>query len=121
MGENRSGIEELAFKAAELEAAMLDAGFHLAFADPEASRDLGYRARYVRGKSTLFPHLNASLEYYLASKAFSLKISTSDESNNKLYHLLAKNHRGDLKDLLDRYFASVRRGEPFRAADAGAV
>jgi hypothetical protein len=112
MESNRTGTEELAFKTIELAAALNDAGFLLAYSDPEASRDFGYRARFIRGKSTLFPLLNASLEYYLASKAFSLKISTSDELENKVYYFLAKNYRGDLKELLGRYFDSVRRGVP---------
>jgi hypothetical protein len=112
METKRTGTEELAFKAAELETAMNDAGFLLAYADPEASRDFGYRARYIRGKTTLFPHLNANLEYYIASKAFSLKISASDELENKIYYFLAKNYRGGIKELLDRYFDSVRRGVP---------
>ena len=114
MTTNRTGTEELAFKAAELDAALQGAGFLLAFSDPEASRDFGYRARYIRSRSTLFPLLNASLEYYLASKAFSLKISPSDDQERAVYSFLAKNHRGDIKDLLDRYFESVRRGTPFR-------
>jgi|OpeIllAssembly_1097287.scaffolds.fasta_scaffold271226_2 hypothetical protein len=114
MGTNRTGTEELVFKTAEIDNALQDAGFLLAYADPEASRDFGYRARYIRGKSTLFPLLNASLEYYLASKAFSLKISPSDDRERAIYSFLAKNYRGDLKELLDRYFDSVRRGEPFK-------
>ena len=113
MGTNRSGAEELAFKTAEIDAALRDAGFHLAYSDPEAPRDLGYRARYVRGKSTLFPLLNASVEYYLASKAFSLKISPFDDKARAVYSFLAKNHRGDLKELLERYFDAVGRGVPF--------
>jgi hypothetical protein len=113
METNRPGTEELAFKTAELDAALNDAGFLLAYSDPEASRDFGYRARYIRGKSTLFPLLNASLEYYLASKAFSLKISASDEAGSEVYYFFTKNCRSGLKELLDRYFASVRRGVPF--------
>lgn len=104
--------EELAFKTVELDAAMLDAGFHLAFSDPEASRDLGYRARYIRSKSTMYPLLNASLEYYHAVKAFSLKISTTDEQQSKTYEFLAKNYGGDIKELLNRYFSTVRKGVP---------
>jgi hypothetical protein len=114
MAENRTGTEELAFKTAEMDAALHGAGFLLAYADPEAYRDFGYRARYIRAKSTLFPLLNASLEYYLASKAFSLKISPSDSGENALYLFLAKNCRGDLKELLERYFDAVRRGVPFK-------
>jgi hypothetical protein len=114
MDMKRSGTEVLAFKTAELDSALNDAGFVLAYSDPEASRDFGYRARYIRGKSTLFPLLNANLEYYIASKAFSLKISATDELENRVYYFVAKNYRGDIKELLDRYFASVRRGEPFK-------
>lgn len=119
MGENRSGAEELAFKTAELDAALRGAGFLLAYSDPEAPRDLGYRARYVRGGSTLFPLLNASIEYYLASKAFSLKISPSDDKAGAVYTFLAKNHRGGLKELLERYFDAVRRGVPFEPEKTG--
>jgi hypothetical protein len=112
METNRTGTEELAFKTAELDAALHDAGFLLAYSDPEASRDFGYRARYIRGKSTLFPLLNASIEYYLASKAFSLKISASDEAGSVVYNFLTKNYCRGLKELLDKYFDSVRRGVP---------
>lgn len=104
--------EELAFKTAQLDAAMREAGFHLAFSDPEASRDRGYRARYIRSKSTMHPLLNASLEYYIAVKAFSLKISTTDEQQSGTYELLAKNYGGDIKGLLNSYFSSVRKGVP---------
>jgi len=114
METKRPGTEELAFKTAALDAAMNDAGFLLAYSDPQASRDFGYRARYIRGKSTLFPLLNANLEYYIASKAFSLKISTTDELENQTYYFVAKNYRGDIRELLDRYFDSVRRGVPFK-------
>lgn len=106
--------EELAFKAAELDAAMQEAGFHLAFSDPEASRDLGFRARYIRSKSTMHPLLNANLEYYHAVKAFSLKISTSDEQQSRTYEFLAKNFGGDIKDLLNSYFSTVRKGAPLK-------
>jgi hypothetical protein len=102
METRRSSIEELVFRTARLDAAMQDAGFHLAFSDPEASRDFGYRARYVRGKSSLFPLLHASLEYYLASQAYSLKISAGDDSDSRIYACLVKNYRGDLKGLLER-------------------
>jgi len=106
--------EELAFKTAELDAAMREAGFHLAFADPEASRDFGYRAQYLRSKSTMHPLLNANLEYYHAVKAFSLKISTTDERQSKTYVFLAKNYRGNIKELLNTYFDSVRKGVPLK-------
>ena len=104
--------EKLAFKAAELDAALQEAGFHLAFSDPEASRDLGYRARYIRSKSTMHPLLNANLEYYHAVKAFSLKISTTDEQQSKTYEFLAKNYGGDIRELLSSYFSTVRKGAP---------
>jgi len=106
--------EELAFKTVELDAAMQEAGFHLAFSDPEAARDFGYRARYIRSKSTMHPLLNANLEYYHAVKAFSLKISTTDEQQSKTYALLAKNHGGDIKELLNSYFSAVRKGVPLK-------
>jgi len=105
---------ELPFKAAELDAAMQEAGFHLAFADPEAPRDFGYRARYIRSKSTMHPLLYANLEYYHAVKAFSLKISTTDEQQGKAYELLAKNYGGDIKELLSSYFSSARKGIPLK-------
>jgi len=105
---------ELAFKAAELDAAMQEAGFHLAFSDPEAARDFGYRARYIRSRSTLHPLLNASLEYYHAVKAFSLKISTTDEMKSATYAFLAKNYGGGIKELLSGYFSAVRKGVPFK-------
>ena len=111
---HRTSSEELVFKTAEMDNALLEAGFLLAYADPEAARDFGYRARYMRGKSTLFPLLNANLEYYLASKAFSLKISPSDDKDVAIYTFFAKNYRGDLKELLEQYFESVRRGTPFK-------
>ncbi|MHB8844392.1 MAG: hypothetical protein ACYC7L_06540 [Nitrospirota bacterium] len=113
MDAKRSSSEELVFRTAQLDAAMQEAGFHLAFSDPEASRDFGYRARYVRGRSTLFPLLHASLEYYLASRSYSLKISAGgDGDDNRTYACLVKNYRGDLKDLLEQYFDSMRRGVP---------
>ncbi len=117
MEAKRTGTEDLAFKTAELDNALEGAGFHLAYSDPEASRDFGYRARYIRGKSTLFPLLNASLEYYLAGKSYSLKISASDELENETYYCLVKNYRGDIKELLERYFDSVRRGKPLKLAE----
>ena len=113
----RTSSEEIAFKTAEMNAILQEAGFLLAYADPEAARDFGYRARYIRSKSTFFPLLNASLEYYLASKAYSLKISPSDDKDGAIYAFLAKNYRGDLKELLEHYFESVRRGTPFKLAE----
>ena len=118
MSSNRNVSEELAFKAAQLDAALQEAGFHLAYADPEAARDFAYRARYLRGKSTLFPLLNASLEYYHATGNFSLKISASDEWENRTYACLMKNQRGDIRGLLEAYFSSVRRGIPFTTDEA---
>jgi len=109
-----TGIEDLAFKTAALDAAMQEAGFHLAFSDPEATRDLGYRARYIRSKSTMHPLLNANLEYYHAVKSFSLKISTTDEQQSRTYEFLAKNYGGDIKDLLNSYFSAVRKGVPLK-------
>jgi 4-hydroxyphenylpyruvate dioxygenase-like putative hemolysin len=114
MEKTGTGIEELAFKTAELDAAMREAGFHLAFSDPEAMRDLGYRARYIRSKSTMHPLLNANLEYYHAVKAFSLKISTTDEQQSRTYEFLAKNHGGDIKELLNSYFSAMRKGLPLK-------
>ena len=110
-------FEELALKTVELEAAMQEAGFHLAFSDPEAVRDFGYRARYIRSRSTMHPLLNANLEYYLAVKAFSLKISTTDEQQTKTYEFLAKNYRGDIKELLTSYFSAVRKGAPLKVEE----
>ena len=112
MDAKRSSSEELVFRTAQLDAAMQEAGFHLAFSDPEASRDFGYRARYVRGRSTLFPLLHASLEYYLASRSYSLKINAGGDGDNHTYACLVKNYQGDLKGLLEQYFDSVRRGVP---------
>lgn len=113
MEKNRTGSEEMAFKTAELDGAMQEAGFLLAYSDPEAPRDFGYRARYIRSRSTLFPLLNATLEYYLASKAFSLKIAPSEDGDARTYTFLIKGQQGSLKELLEQYFASVRRGVPF--------
>ncbi len=121
MDETRTSGEELAFKTAELDLALTQAGFDLALADPAASRDFSYRARYFRPKSTLFPKLQASLEYYLATKSFSLKITVDDpamdSSRAKVYHCLVKNYRGSLKELLNRYFASIRKGVPLAPDD----
>ena len=113
MQSNRTVSEELAFKAAELDAALQEAGFHLAYTDPEAARDFAYRARYLRGKSTLFPLLTASLEYYHATRTSSLKITASEEWENRTYACLVKNFGGDMKELLENYFSAVRRGVPF--------
>jgi len=114
---NRTVVEELAFKTAELDAALQEAGFALVFSDPEAARDFSYRARYLRTKSTLYPALHAMIEYYSATKAYSLKLSASDDAENKVYLFLIKNYRGDLKKLLEHYYASVRRGVPFKPED----
>ncbi len=122
MDQKRTSGEELAFKTAELDMALTQAGFDLAHSDPAASRDFSYRARYFRRKSTLFPKLQASLEYYLATKSFSLKITVDDPhldaDRAKVYHCLVKNYRGGLKELLDRYFASVRKGVPLTTGDS---
>ncbi len=116
MEQKRTTGEDLAFKAAELDLALKQAGFDLALADPTASRDFSYRARYLRRKSTLFPRLRANLEYYLATKSFSLKIdaddTATDPSQEKIYYCLVKNYQGSLRELLDRYFDSIRRGVP---------
>jgi hypothetical protein len=109
--------ETLAFKIAELDAAMQEAGFHLAFSDPEAARDFGYRARYIRSKSTMHPLLNANLEYYIAVKAFNLKISTTDEQQSKTYEFFAKNYGGDIKELISNYFSTVRKGVPLKTEE----
>lgn len=114
MDKTGTASEKLAFKTAELDAAMREAGFHLAFSDPEAARDFGYRARYIRSKSTMHPLLNANLEYYHAVKAFSLKISTTDEQQVRTYEFLAKNCGGDIKELLNSYFSAVRKGVPLK-------
>jgi hypothetical protein len=113
----RTGLEELIFKTAELDAILQEAGFRPMMVDPEASRDFSYRARYLRNKGALYPRLHANLEYYLATQAFSLRISAEGMPDEKTYFLLVKNHKGDLKELLDRYFESVRRNEPFQTLE----
>jgi len=116
MERTRTTIEELAFKIAELDLALRQAGFDLVLADPAASRDFSYRGTYMRRKSTLFPRLQANLEYYLATKSFSLKIIADDPSIDpsaaKPYYCLVKSYKGSLKELLDRYFESMRKGVP---------
>lgn len=112
MQKQRSANEDLAFKAAELDAAMLEAGFKLAHEDPDAARDFSYRARYIRSKSTYYPTLQAYLEYYSAVRAYSIKISTTDEAASPTYQLIVKNHAGSLKELLAEYFLAVRKGIP---------
>lgn len=112
-----SAIEELAFKTAELDAAMTDAGFHLAHTDGDAARDFSYRARYIRSRSTYHPLLQAYLEYYSAVRAYSLKISTTDEQAAATYALIVKNRRGSLRDLLAEYFNAVRKGIPLLVED----
>jgi hypothetical protein len=122
MERTRSTVEELAFKTAELDEALRKAGFDLALADPSASRDFSYRARYLRGKSTFFPRLQANLEYYLATRSFSLKISADSPSagveDMSAYSCLVKNYRGSLQELLERYFDSIRRGVPFMLGES---
>ncbi len=110
--QHRTAGEELAFKEAELNAAMTEAGFDLAHRDPEAARDLSFRARYIRSKSTFHPCLQAYLEYYSAVHAFSLKITTTDAMTGATYSLVVKNHKGSLKDLLADYFEATRKGVP---------
>ena len=122
MEQTRTTVEELAFKTAELDLALKQAGFELALADPTASRDFSYRARYMRRKSTLFPRLQANLEYYLATKSFSLRISADDpsvdQSKTGSYYCLVKNYKGSLKELLERYLDSIRRGAPLMLGDS---
>jgi hypothetical protein len=113
MDQNRSPAEELVFKIAELDAAMKEAGFELALNDPEAARDLSYRARYLRFRSTLYPRLQANLEYYLANRSYSLRIASDEGTDAKLYYFLVKNYKGSLRELLDGYFNAMRRGIPF--------
>jgi len=84
-GNEQTVTEELAFKTAEMDAALNDAGFLLAYSDPKRRGTSGIGRGISAGKTTLFPLLNANLEYYLASKAFSLKISPSDAQENKVY------------------------------------
>lgn len=113
MDQQRMPAEELARKTAELDTAMKNAGFELALSDPQAARDLSYRARYLRFKSTMYPRLQASLEYYLANHSYSIRISADEGPDSKLYYFLVKNYKGELKELLDGYFNSLRRGIPF--------
>ncbi|MDH4162963.1 MAG: hypothetical protein OEW15_09785 [Nitrospirota bacterium] len=106
----RTPVEELVFTVAGFEAIMGEAGFALGQSDPQAIRDLSYRARYLRMSSGPEPRLYAYLEYYLAARAFSLKISPAPEDGNEPYRFLVKNHKGSLKELLEGYFAAVRNG-----------
>ncbi|MDA8098232.1 MAG: hypothetical protein M0042_01245 [Nitrospiraceae bacterium] len=108
----RTPIEELSFKSAALDAAMQEAGFQLALNDPDASRDMSFRARYVRPKGALFPRLQANLEYYLATHSFSLRINADGKDAGPAAYLLVKNYTGDLKSLLEMYFDALRRGVP---------
>ena len=62
----------------------------------------------------MHPLLHANLEYYQAVKAFSLKISTADEQQSRTYAFLAKNYRGDIRELLNSYFSTVRKGVPLK-------
>jgi len=115
MGQNtRSPLEELTITSATLEIIMQDAGFQPIMVDPEAARDFSYRARFLRNKGELFPRLHANLEYYLVTQAYSLRISAEGLPDEKTYFLLVKNHKGDLKELLEGYFDSVRQGMPYR-------
>jgi hypothetical protein len=91
---------------------MTRAGFQLVQSDPDAARDFAYRARYYRSKSGPHPALHAYLEYYSAIKAYSLKITTTDTERSGTYAFIVKNHQGDLRDLLDRYFGSMDKGVP---------
>lgn len=117
MQQNRTASEELAFRAAELDAAMTEAGFKLAFSDPDAARDISFRARYIRSRSTFHPQLQAYIEYYSAARSYSLKISTTDELMSATYGFIVKNHTGSLKELLEQYFSEARRGKPLKAED----
>jgi len=117
MDQHRTPVEELALKTAELDAAMKQAGFELALNDPDAARDLSYRARYLRFKSLLYPRLQANLEYYLANRSYSLRISADEGPDTKLYYFLVKSYKGSLKELLDRYFDSLRKGVPLMIGD----
>jgi hypothetical protein len=110
----RTALEELTITAAELEISMQDCGFQPIIVDPEATRDFSYRARFLRNKGALFPRLHANLEYYLATRSYSLRISAEGNPDEKIYFFLVKSHKGDLKELLDGYFESVRQGSPFR-------
>lgn len=114
----RPPLEELVFRTAELEASLQNAGFQQMIVDPEASRDFSFRARYLRNKAADLPRLYANLEYYLATQAYSLRISAEGVPDEKTYRLLVKNHKGDLKDLLDRYLDAVRQGMPLQIEEA---
>jgi hypothetical protein len=109
----RTALEELTFRTAELDAVLQATGFQPMIVDPEASRDFSYRARYLRNKGALLPRLHANFEYYLATQAYSLRLSADGVPDEQTYFFIVKNHKGDLKDLLERYLASVRRGVPF--------
>lgn len=114
MDNRRTAAEELAFRAAELDNVLRAAGFHVVFTEPEAARDFSYRARYLRPGADSLPPLSAYLEYYVATKAYSLKIDSTDDRDRKTFRILVKNHQGDLQDLLKRYFASVAKGLPLK-------
>jgi len=119
MGTNRTGTEELVFKTGEIDNALQDAGFLLAYADPEASRDFGYRARYIRGKSTPVPPAEREPRNTISrSKAFSLKDQPLDEPGAERSTRSSEEYRGDLQGAFcDRYFDSVR--EESRVSQAG--
>ncbi len=108
-----SGIEQLAFEADKLNTSMIKAGFFLARYDDESWKDMAYRADYVRSKTTLFPTIYAKIEYYLATKSYNLKLSATDESDQKIFNSLIKNCNQDLDKLLNDYFMSTRRGVKF--------
>lgn len=109
MEQKRTPLEELVFAVAQLEAVMLAEGFALGQSDPQAFRDLSYRARFLRKSGERFPRLDAYLEYYLATRSFSLRIRPEPEEGNGRYGFLVKNHRGSLGDLLRGYFDSAAK------------
>lgn len=112
-----SGIEQLAFEADKLNTSMIKAGFFLARYDDTSLKDMAYRADYIRSKTTLFPTLHVKFEYYLATRAYNLKISATSESDEKIFNCLIKNSKDDLDNLLNDYFMSTRRGVKFNPAE----
>lgn len=109
MEEKRTPVEELVFTVARFEAIMNEAGFALGQSDPQAVRDLSYRARYLRMGNGREPRLHAYFEYYLAARAYSLKIKPEPDEGNDSYRFLVKNHKGNLKELLQGYFSAARK------------